>query len=489
MLVNTAPDLNDKFADFIISAEMPFTVVKLPEFVTFCKALNPHYSLPSIYKLKNKILSQKRELGDEQLREELKLSPYVTITIDGWTTRSLISMMGIIVHYQPEIIPKANVLAIEFFKGSHTGERIAQFTLNICQYWGITNKLVRIGADNGANMIKAFADFSEELGFDETDIVDNECTDAEDSEDLDEIDSSLLLDAVKHISQELAGSFPESLLVRLRREGLLQMWFPCVCHTAQLGVKDFLASNLGHRGKVNAIVSKTQSFVTSAKNSTKCAEVFSDKSFNLSVMNKTRWSSMYKMLLSIIDAEDKNLLGELPKLKRDPPTKYELNILREVCDILQPVALFSNEMQATHGTSGMLIPALNIVSKELSDMNNDNTNDSNSAMGISLSEVLNNILKKRFSAILSDKFYWISTSLDPRFGTEALQNNDYLHALKCALKILLDLERKTWQASNSYSVENSIPKEEPPLKRRKSLFPRQVMRKGTREISSFYGYY
>ena len=158
-LKQTVADLNDKFADFIISAEMPFTVVKIPEFIAFCKELNPNYALPSIYKLENNILRIKQDIGNERLREELKLSNYVIIAIDGWSTRCLLSMMGVIVHYQPEIIPKANVLAIEFFKGAHTGEKIAKYTLDICNYWQITNKVVRIGTDNGANMIKAFADF------------------------------------------------------------------------------------------------------------------------------------------------------------------------------------------------------------------------------------------------------------------------------------------------------------------------------------------
>ena len=73
---------------------MPFAVVKMPEFIAFCKALNPNYALPSTYKLRNNILRKKRDIGDERLREELKLSSYVNITIDGWSTRSLVSMMG-----------------------------------------------------------------------------------------------------------------------------------------------------------------------------------------------------------------------------------------------------------------------------------------------------------------------------------------------------------------------------------------------------------
>ena len=150
---------------------------------------------------------------------------------------------------------------MNFFKGPHTWERIAKFTLDICNYWQITNKVVRIGTDNGANMIKAFADFSDELQLDDIDLVVHN-NDSEGNKDFDEIHPSILLEAVDNITQELAGSFHDSLLVRLRRNGLLQMWFPCVCHTAQLGVKDFLETNLGHRGQINAIVAKAQCFVT-----------------------------------------------------------------------------------------------------------------------------------------------------------------------------------------------------------------------------------
>ena len=182
---------------------MPFTVVRMPKFIALCKALNPSYVLPSIYRLKNNVLGNKREIGDEVFCEELKLNNYVTITIDGWSTRSLVSMMGMIVHYQPEIIPKANVLSIELFEGSHTSEKIAKFTLDICNYWQMTNKVVRIGSDNGANMIKAFASFSDRFPLDDVGLVVHD--DSEGNTGLDEIHPSILLVAVDNIIQELAG--------------------------------------------------------------------------------------------------------------------------------------------------------------------------------------------------------------------------------------------------------------------------------------------
>ena len=133
--------------------------------------LNTPYRL-YIYKLKNNILKTQRINGDALLREELEQSPYVTLTIDGWSTRRLLCMMGVIVYYYREMATKASVLSIELFRGPHTGQRIAEFTINTCKYWGIINKIVRIGTDNGANMVKAFAHFDDYIEFEVTELPD-----------------------------------------------------------------------------------------------------------------------------------------------------------------------------------------------------------------------------------------------------------------------------------------------------------------------------
>ena len=114
-------DIDDKLGDLFISAELPFTFVKLEEFATFCAALNPHYTVPSIFKLKNRILKNKYIEGDKSLRDQLNNNPFNIITIDGWSSRRLISMMGIIVHYYVETIPKSSVLSMEMFKHGFNG--------------------------------------------------------------------------------------------------------------------------------------------------------------------------------------------------------------------------------------------------------------------------------------------------------------------------------------------------------------------------------
>ena len=79
----------------------------------------------------------------------------------------------------------------------------------------INDNIVHIGTDNGVIMRKEFADFSKEPRFNETVNVYNEGYDAENCEDLNEINSSLLFDAVKHNSR-ITWIVPESYLFVLK---------------------------------------------------------------------------------------------------------------------------------------------------------------------------------------------------------------------------------------------------------------------------------
>ena len=81
-------------------------------------------------------------------------------------------------------------------------------------------------------MVNAIFDMAEELEFDETDSSEQEFNDCDDI-DVVEIESTLLTDAVDHVSLELSGSFPDSLLTRLRRGGFSSILVPvCISHSS-----------------------------------------------------------------------------------------------------------------------------------------------------------------------------------------------------------------------------------------------------------------
>ena len=86
-------------------------------------------------------------------------------------------------------------------------------------------------------------------------------------------------------------------------------------------------------------------------------------------------------------------------------------------------------------------------------------------MDIFLSKVLSCILKTCFERILADKFFWIDTCLDPRFGSEPLKSVEYLHVLKASLNILLEFEKDAFQIRDKDPIQESTQIEEPSLKR------------------------
>ena len=97
-----------------------------------------------------------------------------SLTIDGWSSRRLLSMLGVIVNLMSTNAKlNAELLGIKIFKGSHTGRNI-EFIIAIANEWGILNKIIRIGSDNAANMAKAlriflkdYVDHHDDLSVDE----------------------------------------------------------------------------------------------------------------------------------------------------------------------------------------------------------------------------------------------------------------------------------------------------------------------------------
>ena len=164
---------------------------------------------------------------------------------------------------------------------------------------------------------------------------------------------------------------------------------------------------------------KANLFVRSARKSTHCGEIFLENNFSLDVMNQTRWDSMFKMLKSLLDAETKGHLKLIPSLKHPNPRSYELSIIREVLDVLEPIHLFTLEFQAGVGTSGMVIPGLEALYNHLNVIDSDFP---------SMPQIILAIIRKRFSVILQDQFMIIANCIVPRFALFALANKMQLNS-------------------------------------------------------------
>ncbi|KAI6658750.1 Zinc finger BED domain-containing protein 4-like [Oopsacas minuta] len=235
------------------------------------------------------------------------------------------------------------------------------------------------------------------------------------------IDKMILSDARISTFEFLSDTNLNSLTSKLRAAGLLPLWGRCVCHLIQLSVHDFIQKQLRSHGSVNKIIIKATQFVNCSRKSIQCGEIFLKYKFTLGAMNQTRWDSMYKMLKSILDAETKGCLKFLPSLKYPIPKNYELAILREVVDVLEPIHLFTLEFESSLGTSGMVIPGLESLYDHLNSIDSDHD---------SMSQIMLRLAQERFSEVAQDHFMIIANCVDPRFATKALFKQSSLEILK-----------------------------------------------------------
>ena len=136
-------------AEFIVASEVPLHLVEIPEFRAFCNALDFKYQLPYRPKLKNSLLFPMLEDSNIELTQKLNKCIYVSLTIDGWSSRRLLSMLSLVVNFvDVDGTLRSELLTISYFKGRHTAERIAEFVIQTAKQWKIEDKIIRIGSDN-----------------------------------------------------------------------------------------------------------------------------------------------------------------------------------------------------------------------------------------------------------------------------------------------------------------------------------------------------
>ena len=363
----------------------------------------------------------------------------------------------------------AELLGIKVFNGKHTGENISHFIKEMANEWGIIDKIVRIGSDNAANMKKAFLCFLEDHFHMQDDVIassdsniDNENTIEADivsfivfSDEFGGIPSSTFEAAVSEVFDILHENRNKNLIGKLRAGGLLPIWGRCVCHLIQLSVQKYLTHPLGYHSTITEIIAKTKQYIKSCKKSSKCAEIFKEHKFSLMLMNHTRWDSMFYMIESFLKAERKGYLKLLPSLNTKLPKKSEILLLQALQDTLEPIRLFTMEFQHALGTNGIVFPALDMVYKQLDELDTEPS---------SPPQILSSLVRERFAPIYEDNFMKIANCLDPCFGDRTLDNCELQEQLKTCMKLVNSNVNEVTPLSEQLMLSIDKPK---------SLFPRK----------------
>ena len=120
--------IDQLLGEFVVMAEVPLRLVEAKEFRTFCEGLNPKYNVLYTRKFKQSILQPMFQKSQDELAKKLSQCDFVSLTIDGWSNRRLLSMLGVIVNFiNTEGSLKTELLGIRVFHGKHTGENISLF--------------------------------------------------------------------------------------------------------------------------------------------------------------------------------------------------------------------------------------------------------------------------------------------------------------------------------------------------------------------------
>lgn len=224
--------------------------------------------------------------------------------------------------------------------------------------------------DNASNMIKAFTVYPPIH-------VDNE-----EEEEQDDTSDFEVLD----VEDEMAYFSPERS--------------PCFVHSLQLVVRDAM----DEAGSIKNLLGKVQKCVAFCHKSTLATDAL-EGGHKLQPANATRWNSQLKMLRSVFNVPS-DVLAELHCPIQ--LTSYELQIIQELCEVLEPFDEATDRCQAEKEvTSSFVIPCVRGLKHAIKNMKMTGNKKVVSTLQYSL--------EKHLTKFEDMDCFQMAAPLDPRF--------------------------------------------------------------------------
>ncbi|XP_017461846.1 PREDICTED: zinc finger BED domain-containing protein 6-like [Rhagoletis zephyria] len=146
----------------VVKEYQPFSIVEDPEFKRFINMLNPNYKLPTRKTLSTSLIPAAYKETLEAVKNRVSKAFAICLTVDGWTSRVHDSFYSVTAHYISESSERtflaSDLITCVSYADRHTGENIKNKLREICDEWGIANKIAVIVTDNAANMKAAVRD-------------------------------------------------------------------------------------------------------------------------------------------------------------------------------------------------------------------------------------------------------------------------------------------------------------------------------------------
>jgi hypothetical protein len=141
--------------DVIVGCGLPVSIVDNPRFCAFLSKMDPKYSPPCRQTVTYSILPELRKDVMSKLHALLDNSTDIGLTADIWTDRKMHAYLDVTVHVFNNGKPLSCLLSFQSFKGSHTGQKIAEALDSVINDNNLLGKIRAVVTDNASNMRKA----------------------------------------------------------------------------------------------------------------------------------------------------------------------------------------------------------------------------------------------------------------------------------------------------------------------------------------------
>ena len=330
----------------------PYSIVHDTGFVSLLRVLEPRYAIPSQKYFTDTVIPKLHDEVKDAVMKQITCVSYISLTTDIWSTDlNSCSLMSLTAHWLSQKFErKSAILFAQPFDSSHTGEAICKMVLQMLQLWELGKERIHLVIrDNAANMVKGMTD----------------------------------------------AGLPD---------------LGCFAHTLQLVIHDGILS----QRVVIDMLATSRKIVGHFRRSNLAYSRLKDIQKNLGLPahrlvqdEPTRWNSTLYMLQRLI--EQKMALGayateySIPQL-----TPHQVTLANKVIKIMAPIEEVTKSISADAATVSVIIPFVRILSKTLSQ------NDEDSGVRTMKNEMKSSLMR-RFSNIEENEKLTVATLLDPRF--------------------------------------------------------------------------
>jgi hypothetical protein len=141
-----------KLITFAIKSDLPFSIVENPYLCDLIDYLRKDVASFSRRTFGRRMCEMYNQCTNK-LKHDLSLfKSKFSITCDVWTSKSQLSFFGITIHWIDDSwAPKETLLSFKWIEDRHTGANLARHLYDTLEFYGISERLLCITADNASN--------------------------------------------------------------------------------------------------------------------------------------------------------------------------------------------------------------------------------------------------------------------------------------------------------------------------------------------------